>query len=159
MKKMEMKRILFLSATLIVALFGLISCSKAAAQDGGDPYRDEVETMLQLTNAREVMEAAMTASFTNARLPVEDLDGLSRAIADEIWDDYVTECVVPVYKKHFTLDELKEVNKFYKTPVGKKAAGATPGIASELSAMTMQKYAGRIQKVTAEYVTGDRGAR
>lgn len=147
-----MKKILFPLALLLVVAVSLLSCSKAGAQDSADPYREEVETMLQLTNARHVMEATMTASFYNMHLPVNDVDGLSKAIVDEIWNDYVTECVIPTYKEHFTLDELKEVNKFYQTPVGKKVVGKTAEIAGELSTMAMQKYAGRIQKVAAEYV-------
>lgn len=147
-----MKKILFSLALLLVVAASLISCSKAGAQDSADPYREEVETMLQLTDARQVMEATMTASFNNMTLPVSDVEGLSKAIVDEIWSDYVSECVIPTYKEHFTLDELKEVNKFYQTPVGKKVAGETAEIASELSTMAMQKYAGRIQKVAAEYV-------
>lgn len=121
-----MKKILFSLALLLVAAASLISCSKAGAQDSADPYREEVDKMLQLTNARHVMEATMTATFNNMHLPVSDVDGLSKAIVDEIWNDYVTECVIPTYKEHFTLDELKEVNEFYQTPVGKKVAGRPP---------------------------------
>src|SRR5262245_45158149 len=39
--------------------------------------------------------------------------------------------VVPIYEKHFTSDELKQMLAFYRTPVGRKAVETLPAIMSE----------------------------
>lgn len=48
---------------------------------------------------------------------------------DEFWKDFeatmttmydkIIKATVPVYKKYLTFSDLKEINKFYATPMGK----------------------------------------
>ena len=40
--------------------------------------------------------------------------------------DKMIKAVIPVYKKYLTLDDLKEIIKFYETPVGKKLSEMNP---------------------------------
>ncbi len=45
--------------------------------------------------------------------------------------DKLTEMLVPVYQKYMNLEDLRELIKFYETPVGKKFAKNTPLIMQE----------------------------
>ncbi len=90
---------------VIAMLASLTACSGAKAQSN-DPYRNEVEKMLELTKTKEFMVTAITTTYTNMRLPIDDIAGMSKAIVDGIWDDYVNECI-PIYQKHYTIDDLK----------------------------------------------------
>ena len=42
--------------------------------------------------------------------------------------------LVPIYDKHFTHDDIKQLIKFYESPVGKKLLKATPTMAQETAA-------------------------
>ena len=48
------------------------------------------------------------------------------------------ELLVPVYKKHFTVEDLKDAIQMYKTPIGKKISEKTPIIAQETMQASMQ---------------------
>lgn len=41
---------------------------------------------------------------------------------------------IPVYDKHFSLEEIEGLTKFYQTPLGKKAASVLPQVVSECQA-------------------------
>lgn len=48
------------------------------------------------------------------------------------------ELLVPVYQKHFTVEDLKNAIQMYKTPIGKKISEKTPIIAQETMQASMQ---------------------
>ena len=48
------------------------------------------------------------------------------------------ELLVPVYQKHFTVEDLKDAIQMYKTPIGKKISEKTPIIAQETMQASMQ---------------------
>ncbi|MFZ1805726.1 MAG: DUF2059 domain-containing protein, partial [Cyclobacteriaceae bacterium] len=63
-------------------------------------------------------------------------------VDEETWTSFETEfknvsineledLLVPIYQKHMTIEDLKELIKFYETPVGKKFALKTPLIVQE----------------------------
>ena len=141
--------ILFAMTLVVIATYGsFTACSDAKAQNK-DPYVNEIAKMLELTNAREAMKTTMTTMWTNMRLPISDKDELANAVLDEIWDDYVVECS-SVYKKYFTLDEMKELNEFYESPLGQKLSDNNVNIITECSQLVSEKFSDRIQQVVSE---------
>jgi hypothetical protein len=48
------------------------------------------------------------------------------------------ELLVPVYQKHFTVEDLKNAIQMYETPIGKKISEKTPIIAQETMQASMQ---------------------
>lgn len=46
--------------------------------------------------------------------------------------------LVPIYKKHFSEQDLKDAIEMYKTPIGKKISEKTPIIAQETMQASMQ---------------------
>jgi hypothetical protein len=46
--------------------------------------------------------------------------------------------LVPIYKKHFSEQDLKDAIQMYKTPIGKKISEKTPIIAQETMQASMQ---------------------
>ncbi|MCX6219801.1 MAG: DUF2059 domain-containing protein [Bacteroidia bacterium] len=56
--------------------------------------------------------------------------------------------LIPVYKKHFTQEEVKAIVAFYETPAGKKLAEKTPMVTMEsmqLSQTWAMSLMGKIQ--------------
>lgn len=49
----------------------------------------------------------------------------------------------PIYSKYFTLEEIKELVAFYKTPLGHKIIKVTPSLVGELS-KAMADYGGKL---------------
>ena len=50
----------------------------------------------------------------------------------------LVDLLVPIYKNHFTEQDLKEAIELYKTPIGKKISEKTPIIAQETMQASMQ---------------------
>ncbi len=56
---------------------------------------------------------------------------LLNLINEEMQKDTYLEIYYPIYEKYFTVDELKELIAFYKTPLGTKVVKALPQITQE----------------------------
>lgn len=64
-------------------------------------------------------------------------------VPDEFWQDFVANVepddlnrlVVPVYARHFTVDEMESMIEFYRTPVGQKLVSKLPAITAESMAV------------------------
>ena len=57
--------------------------------------------------------------------------------------------MVPVYQKSISIADLKEINKFYQTPVGKRISAAQPKILNE-SMQVGQIWAMKVQGIFQE---------
>lgn len=63
------------------------------------------------------------------------------AVPDSIWDglgkemngDELVTLALPVYTRHFTVQEMKAIMTFYKTPAGAKLVESMPDITQEMS--------------------------
>lgn len=126
-----MKKMLF-GAALVLALFGF--AAPAAAQDG--EYRQQLTKMLDksgaLASADVIMDQLIPAmkQLTAKEVPADFWDSF-RAKWNRKTKDKLVEIYVPIYKKHLTLTDLKQIVAFYESPVGKKLAAATPSMTSE----------------------------
>jgi hypothetical protein len=65
---------------------------------------------------------------------------MKRALGVFNMNKMVEEVYVPLYAKHFTLEDITAINAFYKSPAGKKTIEATPAIAAEAMGMIMKLY-------------------
>jgi hypothetical protein len=62
---------------------------------------------------------------------------------------YIEEATL-VYARHFTLEELKQINTFYDSPVGQKLIAKTPEIAGELSDLSTEAVGSVTQKMLGQ---------
>ena len=58
----------------------------------------------------------------------------------------------PIYARHFTVDELKELTAFYRTPTGAKALREVPQVMGELTGLLLPRLQD-VQRQTAEAFT------
>lgn len=54
---------------------------------------------------------------------------------------FVSEDLLDIYEKHFSIDVIKDYIQFYKTKSGVKFLAESPKIQNEIMAIIMQKYA------------------
>jgi hypothetical protein len=74
-------------------------------------------------------------------LTTAQIDSLRQDL-DRIQVDYFSELMedaIPLYARHFTAAELREMLAFYKTPVGKKAIRELPQVMTEMMAIITPK--------------------
>ena len=72
------------------------------------------------------------------------------ALKKDVFDVEVAELnkmLVPIYKKHFTPEEIKAILAFYETPVGKKLTEQSPLITAESMQLTQQWAMGLMGKM------------
>jgi hypothetical protein len=98
-------------------------------------YSKTLKKMFEVSGTNESYQAAIQQMFTMFKQQYPD-------VGEEIWNDFekefsktsideLTEMLVPIYSKYMTKEDLKELIKFYQTPVGKKFAKNTPFIMQE----------------------------
>jgi hypothetical protein len=62
------------------------------------------------------------------------------------WDDMVNEVYSPVYLKHLTEDEIKEITSFYKSTVGTKFAVISPLLMQDSSKKFNEIYGSKLNE-------------
>lgn len=149
-----MKKLFLVFTVALTLIMGAAprSAAQTRSKAWGDPYSTEVATMLELTDARNLLLSTLTSAYKAMNLPVKNVGGLSKAIVDGIWVDYVSECVIPVYKKYYTLDELKQLNEFYRTPVGRKFGKTSVQMSQEVTKKMQDKLQTRITNIITDYM-------
>lgn len=78
----------------------------------------------------------------------------------EFWDGFEKEftsdtfqnMVIPIYKKYYSEDDVKQLIAFYKSPIGKKVTASTPQIMQE-SMEAGQKWGAAIGAKVYERIT------
>jgi hypothetical protein len=101
-----------------------------------------IRRVLEVTGTAELILTTMEAGLpaqraSNPSIPAVFWDRFAaRARADS---RSLIDSLVPVYGRLFTTEELKELVRFYETPLGKRLIAATPELARE-SMMVGQRW-------------------
>lgn len=140
-------------AMLIVLMFGI--CGNLSAQSGATQAPAQTENqkkeisaekkadilkMLKLTGASEMGKQALTQMLAMQKQQNPN-------VPDKVWQDFMAEVdmnelvelTIPSYDKHFTHDEIKEIIKFFESPIGKKMIVTQPLVMRD-SAIEGQKW-------------------
>jgi uncharacterized protein len=119
---------------ILVISFLFATVLSANAQDNAS-YKATLKKMLESAGSQAGFQSAIKQMFTMFRqqksnVPAEVWNALETEMEKTSIDDLTT-LLTPVYQKQFTEADLKEIIKFYETPIGKKYAGAVPVIMQE----------------------------
>lgn len=106
----------------------------AAAQEG--EYRTAVKTLMDKSgslSAADTMMDQMIPALTKMapqEIPASFWSGFRQK-----WEaksrEKLVDIYTPIYRKYFTLSEIREMISFYETPVGQKLATSLPAITRE----------------------------
>jgi len=126
-----MKKILLVA---ILALGMSLSVGTAAAQS--DEYRECLKSLLEKSGALATSDVVMDQMIPAVQqMTANDVPAEFWTAFRQKWNqkakDKMVDLYVPIYRKYFTLDELREIVVFYDTPVGRKLAAATPVMTQE----------------------------
>ena len=97
-----------------------------------DSFDADIVKMQQLNGSADAMFSQIVMQFKSVKPGATDEQWT--AVKKDVFDVEVAELnkqLIPVYKKHFTQDEVQAIIAFYESPTGKKLAEKTPLIAGE----------------------------
>ena len=140
-----------LSIITLVALIGvLVPPALTAADTGIEPEKmDAIERLLEASGEVELVKQGMLGMIDQIRespteLPPEFFDEFKKAVlSDELKD-----VLAPIYDRHYTLEEIEQLIKFYESPIGRTMVKRQPLVQQD--AMGVGRHWG--QKKAAEIV-------
>lgn len=113
-------------------------------------FQEEMKDKDVPADKREKLTQLVTA--TSLKLKV-DLDILLKK--ELKFEDLVTNVYLPIYRKHFSEQEIKELTSFYSSPLGKKTATLTPSMMQESSEAYNRIYAQRVNLLGAQLINNE----
>ena len=129
-----------IDSMLTAIVLSVVSLNISASS--GEVKRDVTEVaheLLRVTGAGELGVRMMRQMIDVQRQTLPD-------VPDKFWQDFMAEVgpddlnrlVVPVYARHFTVEEMESMIAFYRTPVGQKLVSKLPAITAESMAVGRQ---------------------
>ena len=97
-----------------------------------DAFSKDIYRLLELTGSAKVgiqVMSQMLNSFKEAmpKVPNEFWD----EIMNEVDERSLIDLIIPIYKKHYTPEDVKAIIAFYETPIGKKTIEVLPKITAD----------------------------
>ena len=109
---------------VVAASFRQMTASLPAAIKGGaegavrnDPKLSDAERTKKLAELEQGLPKVV--------------DAIGRMYADPALVDEMLEAMVPIYARHYTVDEMRQMAAFYQTPVGQKSLRLMPQLMAE----------------------------
>tara|TARA_Y100000589_G_scaffold747_1_gene681 strand:+ start:283 stop:741 length:459 start_codon:yes stop_codon:yes gene_type:complete len=124
---------LFTTLTVIIVLTSMTFGQQLTVDN--TEYKETLGKMFKLSGTEETYQVAITQMFAIYKQQYT-------SVSDETWNELETEfkntsmndlveLLVPVYQKHFSVEDIRELIKFYESPIGQKLAVKTPLITQE----------------------------
>ena len=117
---------------IFITLLLLISFNSLTSQDN---YKSLLIDYMTAQGQFETFNATIDqmGSMMGVTINESDKEEFTKDVMGSLID-----LLVPVYKKHFSEQDLKDAIEMYKTPIGKKISEKTPIIAQETMQASMQ---------------------
>ena len=117
---------------IIITFVLLISFNFVQSQEN---YKSLVIDFMSAQGQFETFNATIDQMASMMALTLDDSE--KELLSKEVMGSLV-DLLVPIYKNHFTEQDLKEAIELYKTPIGKKISEKTPIIAQETMQASMK---------------------
>ena len=117
---------------ILITFVLLISFNFAQSQEN---YKSLVVDFMSAQGQFETFNATIDQMASMMALTLDDSE--KELLSKEVMGSLV-DLLVPIYKNHFTEQDLKEAIELYKTPIGKKISEKTQIIAQETMQASMQ---------------------
>lgn len=135
---MKIRHYAVVAAVLLLASANVL----ADGQQIPPEKRAEIEKLLEVTGALKLgqqFSAAMVTQLTNtlraahSNIPQKALDILPEVVNGVVADNIGTlkEVMIHIYDEHFTLEDVKGINQFYATDLGRKLIKTLPDVLQE----------------------------
>ncbi|MBB5438605.1 hypothetical protein HDC92_002281 [Pedobacter sp. AK017] len=119
--------------SILTVLLALVTTLSFGQEN--NTYKSTLTKMMQVSGSEVTFKTAIDQMISMIKQQQSN-------IPNEFWDEFVTEInkdaigklvdlILPVYQKHLTEADLRQLIAFYETPIGKKFAEKTPLITRE----------------------------
>ena len=141
---------------LILSMLMLATVVAAHAQTVSEEYAAEVRKSLQLQHTTETlvetMRMQMQQLVDNGTMTAEKVTGLCTEIS-EIMLPVLEKRITELYSQNLTLDELKQMNAYFSTPLGQKSIQLVPQFALEGAKIAESpEIQGKIMTIMSKYI-------
>lgn len=120
----------------LVAVLSLPALQATAAEQATD---NSIRELMALTGAGnlgvQVMQNMLPAL---KQLVPQAPESFWTEVSKEMNPDEIVSLIVPIYRKHFTEDEIQETLAFYRSPTGRKVIQTLPQVMQESMAAGQQ---------------------
>lgn len=135
-----MRRTLLL--VLLLSVFAVTPAGVAVAEDLTPAKRADIARMLETTGALNIgrqMSSYVVQQYTESLRKLRpDIPASALATLPPVVDEVIAEnlprfadMMIPVYHKHFTHSEIRELLAFYESDVGRKSIKVLPSLVQE----------------------------
>ena len=140
----------------LMMLMTVVAVNAQETQAEDDELTTEVNRAIELSNVTanfgSLMVTQLQPLVEQGLLSAENLPAMVKEI-EEWMLPILKKRMAALYKKHFTLDELKQMNAYLASPVGQKALKLTPQFAEEGMAIVQTPEAQqKIQEIFLHYM-------
>jgi uncharacterized protein len=109
---------------VFISIITLICISSAMMAQDNEKFDKEYFEMLKKSGEIEAMDQLPATMLEQLKQSMPNApEGMVKEISDTLsasMKGLLTNKLLPYYKKNFTISEIREINKFYDTPVGMK---------------------------------------
>jgi uncharacterized protein len=134
---MKTRLILALPLALLLA-----TSAMAQTQSTSTEKTDDIRRLMALTGAEKLqkntvdqmmaaMKPALLASVQGDRRGEQVMERMTQLMTEEMKKLDFSQMAVQLYDKYFTHDDIKELVRFYESPVGQKAVQVLPTLTQE----------------------------
>ncbi len=120
---------------LILLIVTSLLFSPVATRAQGDAFEKDLARMLELSGSAQMYDAVFDQMILQMKSAMPNVDESAwPKVKSEVWEKQIAglnQKLVPIYRKHFTHDDIKSLIAFYQTDIGKKLAEKTPLISRE----------------------------
>ena len=135
----------------IILLFSLVLSSIVSHAQVGSGYEKAVVDFMEVTNAKETTTTALVSMYQNMNLPISNMQGMCEEIVDTMWPKMISG-YTKIMQEYYTLDELKDIIAFYRTPAGKKFAKYNPEVVQKAMEFSMSsEMVSQIEPIIRKY--------
>jgi len=144
---MEGEEVVSVKMSWLVVCISLVCCGAYASASGQE--RNSSQVAAQQAKEHDIRQLLndMGAGKLGAQM-MDQMFGAMRTsmkqeVPEKVWDELIAETkvefspeklielVVPIYDKHYTHDEIRQLISFYESPLGRKVTSVTPLLAQE----------------------------
>lgn len=126
--------VLSLTTTYNVAAFAQTPTNTIAPNSNAQEIEkaNNIKKLFDLTGVKNLSQQIVTQLLNELKSDYPEVPlKFWESFAAEIKSDELVDEIIPVYKKYFTNEEIKQLIAFYQTPVGKKTITIIPQIYQE----------------------------
>lgn len=122
----------------------------AAASEAGKIA--DIRKLLVLTGSREMVNQVKVTLVEQFRQSSPDLPPeMFKEMVAEMKAEDLEEAIIPIYLKHFTASDIKQLIAFYQSPFGRKVTRAMPEIIQESNLIGMNWGQNVVNKVATKW--------